>query len=88
MPRYPKNGNIPRAKRNGELIHAVVGPFTQSLSGFDHFLAMIEDFSNLCGIVPMVGQKPPLEALKDFDRIQGKVYTYPEHVVELSSIAL
>ena len=67
MPRYPKSGNSPRAKRNGELIHAdIAGPFTSSLSGNDHFLAMIDDFSNVCGIVPMPGRKPALEVLKDF----------------------
>jgi hypothetical protein len=67
MPRYPKSGNSPRAKRNGELIHAdIAGLFTPSLSGNDHFLAIIDDFSNVCGIVPMVGGKPALEALKDF----------------------
>jgi transposase InsO family protein len=67
MPRYPKSGNSPRAKRNGELIHAdIAGPFTPSLNGYNHFLAMIDDFSNVCGIVPMVGRKPALEALKDF----------------------
>jgi hypothetical protein len=57
MPRYHKSGNSPRAKRNGELIHAdIAGPFTPSLSGNDHFLAMIDDFSNVCGIVPMAGR--------------------------------
>jgi hypothetical protein len=67
LPRYPKNGNSPRARRNGELIHAdIAGPFTPSLNGYDHFLAMIDDFSNVCGIVPMVGRKPALEALQDF----------------------
>jgi transposase InsO family protein len=67
MPRYPKTGNSPRAKRHGELIHAdIAGPFTPSLSGNDHFLAIIDDFSNVCGTVPMAARKPALEALKDF----------------------
>jgi hypothetical protein len=67
IPRYPKNGNSPRAKRNCGLIHAdIAGTPTPSLNGYNDFLAMIDDFSNVCGIVPMVGRESALEGLKDF----------------------
>ena len=67
MPRFPKGGHSPRGTRNGELIHAdIAGPFAPSLNSNNHFLAMIDDYSKACAIIPMIGRKPAFEALQAF----------------------
>ena len=44
--RRAKNGISPHGRRNGELVHLDIGgPFDASARGFDHFVALLDDFS-------------------------------------------
>ena len=62
--RRPKNKHSPRGKRNAELIHGdITGPFTPSLTGNAHLLVMMDDFSKVCGLIPMVGKASSFEEL-------------------------
>jgi transposase InsO family protein len=68
--RRPKKKHSPRGKRNAELIHVdITGPFTPSLTGNDHLLVMMDDFSKICGLVPMIGKAASFEELKSFTKL-------------------
>lgn len=61
------NGVSPRGKRDGELVHIdIAGPVDPSDSGHDHFVAMLDDYSKACAVVPMKGRKPAMGLLGDF----------------------
>lgn len=64
---YDVSHNSPRASRNCELVHVdVAGPVDLSTSGYDHFVAMLDDYSKTCAVVPMKGRKPAMGLLEDF----------------------
>jgi transposase InsO family protein len=65
--RRSKNGISPHGSRNAELIHIdIAGPFEPSGRGYDHFVALLDDYSKTCAVVPMKGRKPTLGIMKDF----------------------
>jgi transposase InsO family protein len=67
MPRFPKTAHRPRGTRDGELIHVdITGPFKPSLTGADHLIEMIDDYSRVCSIVPMIGKTQAFKALQAF----------------------
>ena len=61
------DGMSPHGSRNAELVHVdVSGPMDPSSSGFDHFVAILDDYSKTCAVVPMKGRKPAMGLLADF----------------------
>jgi transposase InsO family protein len=67
MTRHPKNKHSPRGARDAELVHVdITGPFKTSITGNDHLLVILDDYSKVCALVPMAGKKPSFEALRTF----------------------
>lgn len=65
--RRAKNGISPHGRRNGELVHLDIGgPFDASARGSDHFVALLDDYSKTCAVVPMKGRKATLDIMKEF----------------------
>ena len=63
--RPPKDQHSPRATRDGELVHVdIAGPFTASVEGNTTFLAVLDDFSKACWIVPMSSKGEALSVLQ------------------------
>ncbi|KAI5449158.1 hypothetical protein NCC49_005245 [Naganishia albida] len=61
------NGASPNGTRDGKLINVdIAGPVDLSDGGSDHFVAMLDDYSKVCAVVPMKGRKPVMGLLKEF----------------------
>lgn len=77
LPRRPKNRHSPRGTRPGELVHCdISGPFVASKLGNDHIISMLDDYSKICSIMPMVGK------ISAFDKVCEFVATLERQVGE------
>ena len=67
IPRKPKNNSSPSGTRAGELVHCdISGPFIPSKSGNDYLVSMLDDYSKICAIKPMIGKNTAFEKLCEF----------------------
>ena len=70
-----KNGISPNDTGPAELVHVDVDcPIETSLYGYDHFLAILDDYWRMYAVVPMNGRKATFPLLKEnVNRIEMQV---------------